>query len=215
MRDRRRLASTLCAFIFAVTVAHAADFGRTSLPDLPMDVVPLYVMGDLNGDNVVDATDERLIRQLIAATARGKEPPPQITCLAAGDLDLDSQVTHKDAAMLKRWLHAGRAVAVPALHWEPSLPCTFTHPLFASRVDSIAGEAVPILFIDKGLTTRNTNAILVSGPAQISPRGDGSGYDVAVSTGARDGDFVRLILLLPGRRAYTYTIPIVSTPKHK
>ncbi len=212
-RAQRRLISRFGAAVVltvAIAVAHAAAVGRSSLPNLPMDVVPLYVMGDLNGDNVVDTTDERLLAQLIAATAKGKAPPAQITCIAAGDLDLDARVTRKDAAILKQWLRGGRPVAVPALHWQPSLPCTFTHPLFASRVDSIAGEAVPILFIDKGLTISNTKAIVGSGPAQISARGDGSGYDVAVSPQARDGDLVRLILLVPRRRAYVYTIPIVA-----
>src|SRR5688572_24537753 len=61
----------------------------------PRSVLPLYTLGDVNEDGVVDSTDLDLVTKLV-----GNQAAAEATCPAAADLDLDGVVTAKDCTRL-------------------------------------------------------------------------------------------------------------------
>lgn len=69
-----------------------------------------------------------------------------------------------------------------------------------------------LFFIDPELTIHNSKAIVSSGPPSVVPRIDGKGFDAAVSPQARDGDLISVVLLVPRKRPFVYTIPVATPP---
>ena len=170
-------------------------------PDFEQGLVPLFVLGDLNEDGVVDRHDRDLLARLVAGA-----PLKSVSCAAAGDLDLNLKLDHKDLERFDQWLADG-GVDIPGLKFEPTLPCRFKHLLVAARFDAYPGEFVPIRLLDPGLNTSNSQASVESGAASIEPSSDRKGFIVKPSAQAHPGDLVTVLLTLRGKKYY-YTFSI-------
>jgi hypothetical protein len=174
-------------------------------PDFEQGLVPLFVLGDLNEDGVVDRRDRDLLALLVGGASM-----KSVSCAAAGDLDLNLKLDQKDLDRFDQWLSGG-GVDIPGLTFEPTLPCKFRHLFVAARFDAVPGEFIPIRLLDPGLSNSKCQASIESGPASIEVAHDGKGFVVKPSAQARPGDIVTVLLNLKGRKYY-YTFPIRPGP---
>jgi hypothetical protein len=191
----------------ALMAAGAAENPHHDWPNFEEGLMPMYVIGDLNEDGVVDQKDRAILAAIAASPS--SPTPASATCLAAGDLNFDGRVDRNDLEMLDRWLKRRPKLAVPALGYQATLPCGFTNAIVAARYEAHPGERVPIRFLEHGLTSANSTVTLHSGPATVKASRDGGGYDVTTSPTAKPGDSVAVLLTLPNGRRYLYTYPVI------
>jgi hypothetical protein len=209
------LRSILFAAAFAVALMPdraAADppvhRSENLLPDLEAGLTPLFVLGDLNEDGIVDEKDRDLLAKIVAAP--GVPSPAAATCVAAGDLDFNQVLDQRDLKRLDSWLEGGHRLRVPALGYQPSLPCEFKHLFVAVLLDAPLGTPVPIRFLEPGVSAKNAKVRIQSGPATVRP--DGRGYLVQTTSAAKPGDEIVLLITLPKAREYLYSYQIEPWP---
>ena len=184
---------------------------RPIQPDFEQGLVPVFVLGDLNEDGRVDKIDQELLKQMLAAP--GNRAPAGASCVAAGDLNLNSRIDQEDLSRMNEWLKDEPQVEIPALTYDNRLPCAFKHLLIATRLDATPGEDVPIVFLEPGLSPSNSNVVVQSGPGIVRQAKDGKGYVVRTSPSATVGEHVILLITLPRRRYYdAYTVIDASPP---
>jgi hypothetical protein len=184
---------------------------RPIQPDFQEGLVPVFVLGDLNEDGRVDQADRKLLAQILAAP--GNRAPQAATCVAAGDLNLNSRIDREDLVRMDEWLKGEPQVEVPALTYDSRLPCAFRHLLIATRLDATPGEDVPIVFLEPGLSPENSTVAVESGPGTVRKSSDGKGYVVLTSSSASVGDHVVLLITLPKRKYYfAYGISPTAAP---
>jgi hypothetical protein len=211
-----RLAFALVVLSFALQVRGHLSFAgpqatpHDPLPDFEQGLVPMFVLGDLNEDGRVDQADRKLLAQIVASPKTN--PTTAASCVAAGDLNLNSRIDRQDLERMNEWLRGTPRVEIPAFTYDNRLPCEFKHPLIASRVDAAPGDDVPIAFLAPRLSPANSSVAVQSGPASVERSRDGRGYVVHVSFSAAAQDHVLLLLTLPQAKYYlAYTIA-PSTP---
>jgi hypothetical protein len=177
---------------------------REAIRNFESGVAPLFVLGDLNEDGVVDQEDLKLLRAYVA-----QKSAAGISCMAAADLDESRSIDAKDIAVLEQILKPGR-VAAPALSSRARLGCDFKNFFIAARPQTRAGGAVPIHFLDPRFTTQNSSVTLLSGPATIAK--GGNEYVVQVAKDAPSGSIVVVGITLAGNRKYFYSFSVAPTP---
>jgi len=180
---------------------------------LPDGAVILYVLGDLNEDGKVDREDLRILTALVASLAKNAPPPPELRCIAAADVNRDSNVDSSDIAMMKDWLTHAPELAAPALYWSRELPCSYSRLTIATMTRAPRGGTVPVILIGDRLDTSNTTLKIHSGPATVMRATSSNTYEVKVDAKAKSSDYVVLDLTTPGPREYFYQFPVVE-PSH-
>lgn len=180
------------------------------LRNLPDSAHVLYILGDLNGDGVVDQKDLALLRQIVAKPSAPMRAA--IRCQAAGDVNLDHKLDASDVAVLAGWLKDAPRLDTPALYWQSGLGCKLTEPYLAATIEPRAGANFLIRFIDPSYSTSNSRVEVHSGPATIRPASDGKGYTGAISSDAKPGALAILLITLPGNRSYYYDLQVRGTP---
>lgn len=202
---------SVSAFAFAAgTESPTRDETRKILRELPDGVHPLYVLGDLNEDGKVDREDLRILSEFVDAQRTNGFAPGGLTCIAAGDVNRDGNVDSADIGMLKDWLARAPELPAPALYWSSQLPCSYSHLMVASKVQSHPGEVVAVLVVGKGVDPAKTELRIHSGPATVTRAGGGRGFDVKVAATATSSDYIVLKLTVPDRRDYYYQLPVVK-----
>ena len=177
---------------------------------LPDSTHVLYVLGDLNGDGVVDRKDLALLRQIVATPSAPM--PAAVRCQAAGDVNLDRKLDASDVAVLAGWLKDAPRLDIPALYWQSGLGCKLAEPYLAATVEPRASDGFLISFIDPRYSTSSVRVEVRSGPATIRPAADGKGYAGTISFDAKPGALAILLITLPGDRSYYYNLQVRSTP---
>ncbi len=114
------------------------DQPAARLMETEVGVAPLFVIGDVNEDGVVDAADLALMEKLAAG-----QSPAAATCPAAADPNMDGKVDATDLEIMRRMLVNG-SVAVPALNFQFKLPCGFKRLRLAARPSVNVGESDPV-----------------------------------------------------------------------
>src|SRR5438309_9923277 len=85
---------------------------REAISNFEAGVVPLFVLGDLNEDGVVDQEDLRLLRAYVGHPSSAGSAG--ISCLAAADLDDNGSINAHDVEVLAQILSKA-PVKAPAL----------------------------------------------------------------------------------------------------
>jgi hypothetical protein len=180
---------------------------------LPDGAIVLYVLGDLNEDGKVDREDLRIMTELVAALAKNAPAPPDVRCIAAADVNRDTNVDSSDVDILKDWLTRAPELSAPALYWTRDLPCSYSRLTIATMTQSPRGGSVPVILIGDGLDTANTTLKIHSGPATVMRPTSSNTFEVKVDAKAKSSDYVVLDLTTPGPHEYFYQFPIVE-PSH-
>src|SRR5436305_13179719 len=113
--NRKAAVYLLCAIVLIFAVVQAQqkklppDYQKKmeAISKFQAGVVPLFVLGDLNEDGVVDQEDLKLLRAYV-----GRPGSAGISCLAAADLDDNGSINAHDVAVLEQILSNG-AVKAP------------------------------------------------------------------------------------------------------
>lgn len=163
-------------------------------------VVPLFVLGDLNEDGVVDQKDLQLLRAYVTHPGSAG-----ISCLAAADLDDNGSITAHDIAVLEQVLAKG-AVKAPALSSHARLGCDFQHFFIAALPQGRPGSAVPIHFLDPRFNTQNSTATIFAGPATIVS--EHGAFLVQVAKSAPAGAIVTVSITLADKQKYLYSFRV-------
>src|SRR5262245_43141343 len=121
-------------------------------------VAPLFVLGDLNEDGVVDGRDAQLVAGYVE-----KHLGAGISCLAAGDVNMDGVVDSRDVALIQQTLKRG-PVEAPPLSYHSSLPCNYTHFFIAAGPGARPGGSVPVHFLSPAFDPQNSSVSVQSGP---------------------------------------------------
>jgi hypothetical protein len=209
---RKAAVSLLCAtaLLFAISEAQQKKLPpdyeqkREAISNFEAGVVPLFVLGDLNEDGVVDQEDIKLLRAYVAHP--GSEG---ISCLAAADLDDNGSINAHDVTVLEQVLSKG-AVKAPALSSHARLGCDFKHFFIAALPQGRAGSAVPIHFLGPRFNTENSTATIFAGPATvISNHG---GFLVQVAKSAEAGAIVTVSITLADKQRYLYSFRVAPLP---
>jgi len=167
-------------------------------------VVPLFVLGDLNEDGVVDQEDAKLLRAYVAHSGSAG-----ISCPAAADLDDNGSINAHDIELLERILSKG-AVKAPALSAHARLGCDFKHFFIAALPQGRAGSTVPIHFLDPGFNTQNSTATIFTGPATVVS--NHGAFLVQVAKSAPAGAIVTVSLTLADKQRYLYSFRVAPAP---
>jgi len=200
--------SLLCsvALLFAVVEAQQKklppDYQKKmqAISSFEAGVVPLFVLGDLNEDGVVDQEDLKLLRAYVAHPGSAG-----ISCLAAADLDDNGSISAHDVAVLEQVLSKG-AVKAPALSSHARLGCDFKHFFIAALPQGKAGSAAPIHFLDPRFNTQNSTASIFAGPATVVS--EHGAFMVQVAKSAPAGAIVTVSLALADKQRYLYSFRV-------
>jgi hypothetical protein len=177
---------------------------REAISNFEAGVVPLFVLGDLNEDGVVDQEDAKLLRAYVAHSGSAG-----ISCPAAADLDDNGSINAHDIELLERILSKG-AVKAPALSAHARLGCDFKHFFIAALPQGRAGSTVPIHFLDPRFNTQNSTATIFTGPATVvSNQG---AFLVQVAKSAPAGAIVIVSLTLANKQRYLYSFRVAPAP---
>ena len=178
----------------------------TALRKAGRDLVPLFVLGDVNEDGLVDERDAGLVRRLVQS---GVEPQPsgEISCPAAADLDRDGDIDQRDLDLIVTWVKSGK-VAVPALSFQSYLPCNCKQFFLAASKFAMPGGSAQIRFLTPDLTTANSAVRVDDGKAVVRGAQDRRGYIFTVPAGAKSGDLINLRIELPNSRVFFYTVAV-------
>jgi hypothetical protein len=163
-------------------------------------VVPLFVLGDLNEDGLVDQEDLKLLRAYVAHPNSAGT-----SCLAAADLDDNGSINAHDVAVLEQVLSKG-AVKAPALSSHARLGCDFKHFFIAALPQGRAGSAVPIHFLDPRSNTQNSAVTIFTGPATVVS--DHGAFMVQVAKSAPAGAIITVSITLADGKKYLYSFRI-------
>jgi hypothetical protein len=198
----------LCAtaLLFAVVEAQQKklppDYEKKmqAISNFEAGVVPLFVLGDLNEDGVVDQEDLKLLRAYVAHPGNAG-----ISCLAAADLDDNGSINAHDVAVLEHVLGKG-AVKAPALSSHARLGCDFKHFFIAALPQGRAGGAVPIHFLDPRFSAQNSTVSIFAGPATIVS--DHGAFMVQVAKSAPAGAIVTVSIAMADKQKYLYSFRV-------
>ena len=198
----------LCAIALLFAVAQAQqkklppDYQKKmqAIGSFEAGVVPLFVLGDLNEDGVVDQEDLKLLRAYVAHPGSAG-----ISCLAAADLDDNGSINAHDVAVLEQILSKG-AVKAPALSSHARLGCDFKHFFIAAFPQGKAGSAAPIHFLDPRFNTQNSSAAIFAGPATVVS--EHGAFMVQVAKSAPAGAIVTVSLALADKQRYLYSFRV-------
>jgi hypothetical protein len=171
---------------------------REAISRFESGVVPLFILGDLNEDGVVDQEDLKLLRAYV--TQKGAAGIP---CMAAGDLDENRALDAKDVEIMEQILKPGKITA-PALSSRSRLGCDYKNFFIAARPGAPAGGAVPIHFLDPRFNTQNSSVSVTSGQATVSKEQD----EFVVQVANNASGAVTVAINLPGPRKYFYTFAV-------
>jgi hypothetical protein len=177
---------------------------REAISNFEAGVVPLFVLGDLNEDGVVDQEDAKLLRAYVAHSGSAG-----ISCPAAADLDDNGSINAHDIELLERILSKG-AVKAPALSAHARLGCDFKHFFIAALPQGRAGSTVPIHFLDPRFNTQNSTATIFTGPATVVS--NHGAFLVQVAKSAPAGAIVTVSLTLANKQRYLYSFRVAPAP---
>ena len=175
------------------------DFERKmeALRNLEHGVAPLFVLGDLNEDGVVDEKDLRLAQAYVQRKAS-----TGVSCLAAGDLNTDGVVDAKDVALFQQALNKG-PIQAPPLAYHSSLRCDYKNFFIAALSGTRVGGSLPVYFLDQRFNPQNSSVTVQSGQATVAK--SGTAYRVQVAKTAPRNSLVTLTIILADSRKYTFT----------
>jgi hypothetical protein len=179
---------------------------RAAIAGFESGVVPLFVLGDLNEDGVVDQEDLKLLRAYVT-----QKSAAGISCLAAGDLDENRTLDAKDVEALEQILKRGK-VNAPPLSSRSRLGCDFRNFFIAARPGAPVGGTVPIHFLDPRFNSQNSSVTVVPGPATVSAKGNEFLVFVSGRGSAPPNTTVTVAITLPGPRKYFYTFMVFPEP---
>jgi hypothetical protein len=206
--NRKAAVLLLCAtaLLFAISQAQQKKFPpdyerkMQAISNFEAGVVPLFVLGDLNEDGLVDQEDLKLLRAYVAHPGSAG-----ISCLAAADLDDNGSINAHDVAVLEQVLSKG-AVKAPALSSHARLGCDFKHFFIAALPQGRAGSAVPIHFLDPRSNTQNSAVTIFTGPATVVS--DHGAFMVQVAKSAPAGAIITVSITLADGKKYLYSFRI-------
>ena len=209
---RKAAVSLLCAtvLLFAISAAQQKKLPpdyekkRQAISNFEAGVVPLFILGDLNEDGLVDQEDLKL---LLAYVAHPRSAG--ISCLAAADLDDNGTINAHDITVLEEILSKG-AVKAPALSSHARLGCDFKHFFIAALPQGRAGSAVPIHFLDSRFNTQNSTVTIFAGPATVVS--DHGAFMVQVARSAPAGAIVTVSITLADKQKYLYSFRVAPLP---
>ncbi len=174
------------------------------------NLVPLFVLGDIDEDGVVDQKDLALLKDMVKSGRLW--PSRKVSCPAAADLKRNGSVDQRDVARLAEWVKYGK-MPTPALSFQSYLPCNFRHFFIAANQSVEPNGDADIRFLDRTLNTGNSTVTVKSGPASVTAAADGRGFRVKAHAQARRGARVLLKIALPKARTYYFTMMIGDLPR--
>ena len=180
-----------------------------ALLDQPASVSPLFIFGDLNEDGRVNGEDRRLMEMLI----QEKPVKEKISCPAAADFDVSGVVDAGDwKIMAKLFADNAEEIGVPTLFGLSNLPCSYRQLLIAAKLDGVAGERVPIRFLDSKNTVENATVLSIDEYGEVHPAEDGRGYELFIKENAEPGSVASVYIKLASGTGFIYSLPIISPP---
>jgi hypothetical protein len=206
--NRKAAVLLLCAVALLFAGMHAQqkklppdyEKKRGAISNFEAGVVPLFILGDLNEDGLVDQQDLKLLRAYVAHPSNAG-----ISCLAAADLDDNGSINAHDVAVLEEILSKG-LVKAPALSSHARLGCDFKHFFIAALPQGKAGSAVPIHFLDPRFTTQNSMATIFAGPATIVS--NHGAFMVQIAKSAPAEAIVTVSITLADQQKYLYSFRV-------
>jgi hypothetical protein len=168
--------------------------------NLPTEVAPLYVIGDVNADNRVDTADESLLAQLVESELRDSS---QVACLAAGDVSLDGSIDRSDIALMRQLIDSGSVRSQP-LYSQPYSSCRHNRYTIAAPVEWRRGEPIRVRLVGR-LTTNSDSLTVFDNLGEVRSVSDGSGWDIQLPQEIAPGALVTLRIAI-GASAFTYTL---------
>jgi hypothetical protein len=202
----------LCAtaLLFAISPAQQKKLPpdyekkREAISNFQAGVVPLFVLGDLNEDGVINQEDVKLLRAYAA-----RPNSAGISCLAAADLDGNGSINAHDVEVLEQILSKG-AVKAPALSGHARLGCDFKHFFIAALPQGQPGGAVPIHFLDPRFNTQNSMATILTGPATVV--NNHGAFLVQIAKSASAGAIITVSITLADKQKYLYSFRVAPAP---
>lgn len=152
---------------------------QAEFQDLPAEVVPLFVLGDVNEDYRLDSLDLELIGRIAASNGRDSTAA---SCYAAADLTRDGRVDSADAGAFQALLQVlGDSSALP-LYAQPYLRCGYHNRFLAAPMEWRRDRPVRLRLLS-GRTTDGVELISIGQPLTQEALPSRRGWDLQVPAG--------------------------------
>src|SRR5688572_14025775 len=146
---------------------------------LPSELVPLFVLGDVNQDFRLDSLDLALITRLAES---GGQDSSAAACFAAADLTRDGRVDGSDPDAFRELQAAlGDSAALP-LYAQPYLRCAYRTRMLAAPVEWRRDRPVRLRLLE-GRTTDEVALALFGGNAEVEALPTREGWDLRLPVG--------------------------------
>lgn len=170
------------------------------------DLAPLFVLGDVNEDGVLDETDRLLIAragELPASQVRG------ITCASAGDVNLDGAVDASDLAAFDTLRGEDDLYALP-LTSQPYGDCSYANRLVAAPSEWSLNAPIELRLL-AGHTIEDVELVPDFIGAEVQVLEDGTGWDVWLPEDFGPEELAPFILYLDGT-PFIFTLSRAEDP---
>lgn len=196
--------------VAAATSVEVSPAFKRAMSGLPEHAQALIALGDVNEDGSVDGVDRTLINAMARTEQNTWGRIAQASCPAAGDLDLDDQITAADVALIDDWIGDGSIVTAP-LFTPRSLPCRFDRLLIATEMLSgQRGGSLLLWILDPLNDAKSTTVSLIQGTAEVVPGGDAYQLRINIPEAAEDELYFRLVF--DDGQSFSFSLPVDDPP---
>ncbi|MGQ0642543.1 MAG: dockerin type I domain-containing protein [Gemmatimonadaceae bacterium] len=194
----------VAAALIATACSRADDTEATQLQrefsDLPTDVAPLFVVGDVNEDGKIDALDKALIARLSSA----QRDSSAASCFAAADVTLDGAVDAADAVAFDKLAGDSVRNASLPLYAQPYVACGYRQRFVAAPVEW-SHERPLRIYLLQGHTTDRVRLSVRGAAAEAQALPNNNGWEIRVREDLAT-DALLTITLMVAEVRYSYTM---------
>ena len=207
-RASSALVAAAAALMAATACSRGDDAGATQLQrefsDLPTDVAPLFVVGDVNEDGKIDAADKTLISRLASA----ERDSSAASCFAAADVTQDGAVGPADVVAFDKLAGDSVRNASLPLYAQPYVPCTYARRFVAAPVEW--SHARPLrIYLLQGHSADRVRLSVRAGAAEALALPNNNGWEIRVREDLTT-DALLTITFTVAEARYSYTMANLS-----
>lgn len=181
---------------------------REEISELPPNLSPYFVLGDLNEDGFVDDYDWGLLEVIVESDQN--EIPEEVRCLAAGDYDVDGFIEQDDLAMLAADVLGEEPLFAPALYAQPYASCEYTNLTIAAPLEVRAGDTAIVQFFSHTMPSEPTEVWTLTEGVEVWWDMEMLSLNLFIPEFIEVGQSVTIVTTLASELAYTLSIPVVA-----
>ena len=182
-----------------------------SLQEAPFGLSPLFVLGDINQDLLVNEQDRILLEEIIYENQIPKDEFKAGICQAAGDLTRDNIIDSQDIDLLNEVLEYGDITGVP-LYANLSMICDYNQSLFAASSQVFSGNVFHFRIQTNNYHVSNLELSLDGPYEEIEILPEENGFNILIPENIVEETVLNISFTTTSNQLFHYAIPIYPFP---